>query len=83
MTVLRQRMHEDLRVRNYSPRTQQTYIDRVAKFARHFRRSPDLLGPEEIRAYQLYQLGVDLVLSVAASSPQPTGVPGQDRYKIL
>jgi integrase/recombinase XerD len=54
MTVLRQRMHEDLRVRNYSPRTQQTYIDRVAKFAMHFRRSPDLLGPDEIRAYQVY-----------------------------
>ena len=54
MTPLRQRMLEDMRVRNLSPRTQETYLLQVALFARHFRQSPDLLGPEEIRAYQLY-----------------------------
>lgn len=54
MTPLRQRMLEDLRVRNYAPRTQQTYIDHVARFARHCGRSPEHLGPEEIRAYQLH-----------------------------
>lgn len=54
MTTLRQRMTEDLRVRNRSPRTIEAYIDQVAKFARHFKKSPELLGPEEIRQYQVY-----------------------------
>jgi integrase/recombinase XerD len=54
MSLLRQRMLEDLRVRNYSPRTCECYIDRVAKFAKHFHKSPDLLGPEDVRTYQVY-----------------------------
>ena len=54
MTLLRQRMLEDLRVRNYSPRTQQRYIECVASFAKHFGRSPDQLGPKEIRSYQVH-----------------------------
>ena len=56
MTPLRQRFLDDLRLRNYSPRTQRTYLDHVARFARHFHRSPERLGPEEIRAYQLHLL---------------------------
>jgi site-specific recombinase XerD len=51
---LRQRMIEDMKVRNFSRDTEKCYIDRVAKFAQHFGRSPELLGPEEIRAYQVY-----------------------------
>lgn len=54
MSVLRQRMIEDLTIRNYSPRTVEVYVDRVAKFARHFGQSPDRLGPKEIRAFQLH-----------------------------
>ena len=54
MTPLRQRMSEDMQVRNLSPRTQETYLLQASLFARHFRRSPALLGPEEIRTYQLY-----------------------------
>jgi site-specific recombinase XerD len=53
-TPLRQRMTEDMTVRNLSPRTIETYTDRVAKFAKHFGKSPEQLGPEEIRTYQLY-----------------------------
>lgn len=54
MTPLRQRLIEDLQVRNYSPRTVECYVRHVAEFARHFHTSPDQLGPEQIRAYQVY-----------------------------
>ena len=38
MTALRQRMLEDMRVRNLSPHTQSSYILQVSLFARHFGR---------------------------------------------
>jgi site-specific recombinase XerD len=54
MTTLRQRMIADMQVRHLSPRTIRTYVDHVAKFAAFFHKSPDLLGPDEIRRYQIY-----------------------------
>ena len=54
MTPLRQRYVEDLQVRNYSPRTVECYVYHVACFAKHFGRSPEQLGPEEVHAYQVY-----------------------------
>src|SRR6266478_2205125 len=54
MTSLRQRMTEDLQVRNLSPHTQKSYLEQVSRFARHFSKSPEVLGPEEIRSYQVY-----------------------------
>src|SRR6202162_6306349 len=54
MTPLRQRMTEDMQVRNLSPHTQNSYVQQVSLFARHFDKSPEQLGPEEIRAYQVY-----------------------------
>ena len=54
MTSLRQRMLEDMQIRNLSSSTQRAYVEHVARFARHFGRSPAALGPEEIRAYQIY-----------------------------
>ncbi len=54
MTLLRQRMIEDLKIRNYSPRTIKIYVDRVAKFAQYFGQAPDRLGPDHIRQFQLF-----------------------------
>ena len=56
MTPLRQRFLDDLRLRNYAARTIETYVGRIAAFARHFGRSPELLGPEHVRAFQLHLL---------------------------
>jgi site-specific recombinase XerD len=47
-------MLEDMSIRNFSASTKKRYVDAVAAFARHFGKSPDRLGPEEIRAYQVH-----------------------------
>jgi integrase/recombinase XerD len=54
MTSLRQRMIEDMQVRNLSVHTQKCYVLQVSLFARYFNKSPEVLGPEQIRAYQVY-----------------------------
>lgn len=47
-------MHEEMQIRNFSENTQKSYLHQVSLFARHFRRSPEGLGPANIRTYQLY-----------------------------
>ena len=54
MTPLRQRMLEDMQVRNLSPNTQRAYTESVARCARYFHRSPAAVGPDEIRTYLVY-----------------------------
>jgi site-specific recombinase XerD len=65
-------MLEDMQVRNFSPHTQTSYVQQVSRFAQYFHQSPDSLGPEEIRAYQLYltnerKLAVSSVLITVAA----------------
>ena len=69
MTTLRQRMIDDLKLRNRSPRTIQSYIAHVANFARHFGKSPELLGVEEIRRYQVYLVNERQVSGVFLTRP--------------
>ena len=56
MTLLRQRMLDDLRIRNYAPTTVECYVRSVAEFDKHFHKPPDQLGVEEIRSWQLFLL---------------------------
>jgi integrase/recombinase XerD len=56
MTVLRERMIGDLKLRNFSENTIHTYTRIVEDFAGFFHRSPDRLGPEEIRKYLLHAI---------------------------
>jgi site-specific recombinase XerD len=46
-------MIEDMTVRNLSPATQRSYIHAVARFSRFFGRSPDRLGLDDVRAFQV------------------------------
>ena len=54
MTSLRLRMLEDMQIRNLAVNTQESYLQQVSLFARYFNQSPEQLGPEEIRTYQVY-----------------------------
>ena len=54
MTHLRQLMLDELERRNYSPNTVRSYLHAVEEFARHFGRSPEQLGPDHVREYQVH-----------------------------
>ena len=56
MTELRQRMLEELQRRDFAPSTIRYYIRTVREFAAYFRKSPDQLGVEELRQFQLHML---------------------------
>ena len=51
ISPLRQRMIDDMTMRNLSPSTQETYIRSVAQFSAFHRRSPDRLGVEHLRSF--------------------------------
>ena len=63
MTPLRTRFIEDLKLRNLAPTTIEAYVRHVRQFAEHFGRSPEALGPEEIRQYQLHLIDRQLSFS--------------------
>jgi hypothetical protein len=54
MTALRQRMIEDMQLRNLSPHTIEAYVSAVARFARHFGKSPEQLNGGQVRQYLLH-----------------------------
>jgi len=58
MTPLRQSMLDDMRIRNFTQNTQRSYQEQVFRFAQHFGRSPEELGPDDVRAYQIHLLEV-------------------------
>ena len=54
MTPLRQRMMEDMQLRNFTSETQRTYVHHIYDLARFYQTSPDLLGLEDLCEYQVY-----------------------------
>ena len=60
VSPLRRRMIDDISLRNLSPATQRSYIHAVKRFSGYCGRSPDRLGLEDVRAFQVYlvSLGV-------------------------
>ena len=54
MTPLRLRMTQDMHLRNFAPGSVSVYVDCVARLARHFGKSPESLGPEDVRAFLLH-----------------------------
>src|SRR5471030_605153 len=66
MSPLRRRMIEDMQIRNLTPNTQRVYVANVFRFACHFRKSPDRLGPAEIRTYLLCLAASSIIVTVSA-----------------
>ena len=60
ISPLRQRMIDDMTMRNLSPSTQETYIRAVAQFSTFHWRSPDKLGVEHLREYHLHLVSLGL-----------------------
>jgi len=67
MGILRERMIEDMQLRGFSPRTQQSYSRAVRKLAQHYHKSPDLVTEEELRQYFLYRTNVSRWSRVACT----------------
>ena len=54
MTPLRQRMHDAMVQRGFAMRTQESYIDAIARMAKHYRRDPSTYSAQEVQAYLLH-----------------------------
>ena len=54
MTPLRRRLLEDMGIRNLADNTQSAYLQQIIAYSNHFHRPPEELGPEAVRAYQVY-----------------------------
>jgi site-specific recombinase XerD len=54
MSKLRQQLIQELVLRGCSPRTQEAYVSAVYHLAKYYRRSPDQISDQEVRAYLLY-----------------------------
>jgi len=54
MSVLRQKMIEDMQLRGFALRTQEAYLLAVRQLARYYNKAPDLITEDELRQYFLY-----------------------------
>lgn len=61
MGQLRERMEQDLKLKNLSPATRRNYLCYCRKFAAHFRRPPEEMGEAEVREFLLHALQIEQV----------------------
>jgi len=54
MSVLRQKMIEDMQLHGFAERTQEAYLSAVRQLAKHYRKPPDQINEEELRGYFLF-----------------------------
>src|SRR5919106_1372783 len=73
MGILRDRMIEEMKLRNFSPATQKSYLYAVTRLARYYRRLPDQLDKEQTRSYLLH-LTVERKLSPNTMTGQIAGL---------
>lgn len=67
MTPLRERMIQDMQLRGFSPRTQESYARAVHKLSEHYHKSPDRITEEELRQYFLFRTNVSKWSRVACT----------------
>lgn len=73
MGILRTKMIDEMRLRNFSPRTQEAYLAAMTGLAKHYMRSPDQLDQDEIRSYLLY-LSTERKLSPSSCNVAVSGL---------
>jgi len=83
MTPLRQRMLEDMQMRNLSRGTQMVYVRAVMQLARHYHKSPDQLQREDIRGYLVYLAQQRRVAPSTYSARDGTLSGRRDRDQVL
>jgi hypothetical protein len=66
---------DNMQARNLAPHTQPSYLCQVSQFTCHFGKSPELLAPDDIRAYRLSL--VQERRPPTGSSLTPNAVDGQ------
>ncbi len=54
MTVLRQKMIDDMQLHGFAVRTQEAYVLAVSQLAKHYHKAPDQIEEEELRQYFLF-----------------------------
>jgi integrase/recombinase XerD len=74
ISPLRRRMLDDMTIRNLSPATQRSYLQAVTKFSHYLGRSPDHLGLEDVRAFQVHLVSSGLLWPALKSRPLDPGI---------
>ena len=69
MTQLREQMIQDMVLRGMAPSTQRAYLQAVAKFARHYNRSPDRISNQELKPTSSISMSRRSAQQAPATSP--------------